>query len=138
MPWKARKGPLTGYRQNQIDFISRYMGRRAVEWMAKRLHVAPITVRNIMWQEGLAPTLRDDLLTSGHVAEILDCSQQWVVKLIKARKLYGWRNPGGRWWLVPRESVQRYLATVGRRADDVRLTDALAWPRAVMRRRRND
>lgn len=126
----------TPYRQNQIDFISRYAGRRTVEWIAERLRVKPVTVRVIMWEEGIAPTLRDDLLTTGHVADILGYSQQWVLRLWKRGRLRGWRNPGGRWLLIPREEVQSFLARQGRTSDDPRLTDELAWPRVIVRRGR--
>ncbi len=126
-------------RAARIDFIARYVGRRTVAWIAGRLGLAEATVWNLIYAEGLSPTQRDDLLTSGQAAEVLGVSQQWVTTLIRRGELHGRRNPGGRWWLVPRHEVERLASRYlprGARRDDPRLTEALAWPRALTRRRR--
>jgi excisionase family DNA binding protein len=122
----------TPYRQNQVDVIARYVGYRTPEWIAKRLGISARRVRNLIWQEGLCPTQRDELLTTGEAAEILGYTQQWVLRLVKAGKLRGHRNPGGRWMLIPRESVQSYLKAHGQTSRDPRLTAPVGWPRAVL------
>ena len=110
------------------DFVARYAGRRTPAWMAKRLGMTETAVVRFMWRHGVCPTTRDDLLVSSSVADLLGCTQQWVVRLIKAGKLRGWRNPGGVWWLVPRSEVEHFLKQEGRRTDDVRLREASGWP----------
>ena len=120
----------------RIDFIARYAGRRRPQWIAERLGISPGAVIRLMWREGLSPTQRDDLLTTGHAADILGYSQQWINGLCRRGILHGWRNPGGRWWLIPREEIQRFLVDIGKRSSDPRLTDVLAWPRVLVARRR--
>ncbi len=135
-PQRATAKP-SPYRQNQIDFISRYSGVRSLEWIAERLRVSPRTVANIIDQEGLGPTTRGDYLTSGQAAELLSYSPQWVTTLCRTGRLPARRNPTsrypGRWWLIPREAVQRWLASNGQQSADVRLTEPSAWPRAIPR-----
>lgn len=116
------------------DLIARYAGRRTPAWIGRCLGLGEQQVVRFMQRHGISPTTRDDLLISSIVADILGCTQQHVVRLIKAHKLCGWRNPGGRWWLCPRESVQRYLKERGQRADDVRLMEPSGWPSVVTRR----
>lgn len=77
------------------DFIARYAGRRTPAWIGRCLGMTEKAVRRFMQRHGVCPTTRDDLLLSGDVADLLGCTQQWVVRLIKAGKLRGWRNPGG-------------------------------------------
>ena len=128
--------------QARWDFIARYAGRRSPEWIGERLGMTAFQVGAFMDRHSIGPTTRSDLLTSGYVADILGCTQQWVVRLIKQGKLRGWRNPGGwrgnksgrQWWLIPRHEVTRYLLEHGRRADDVRLTEDDGWPRVILAR----
>ncbi len=126
------------------DMIARYAGQRSPEWIGKRLGMTADQVNRFMERHGCGPTTRDDLLTTGYVADILGCTQQWVLRLVKRGRLHGWRNPGPcrgnksgrRWWLIPRADVQRYLAEQGRRADDVRLSEPSGWPQVRVARHR--
>lgn len=125
------------------DMIARYAGQRSPEWIGRRLGMTADQVNRFMERHGCGPTTRDDLLTSGYVADLLGCTQQWVVRLVKAGKLRGWRNPGGcrgnksgrRWWLISRHSVQQYLAEHGKPADHVLLTEPSGWPQVKIARR---
>lgn len=115
-------------RDARWDFIARYAGRRTPAWIGRCLGLTSCQVIRFMWRYGVGPTQRDDLLLSSDVADILGCTQQWVVRLIKAKKLRGWRNPGGQWWLVPREAVTSYLKQDGQNSDDIRLNEPSGWP----------
>ncbi len=124
------------------DFIARYSGRRSPEWIGVRLGMTAKQVCLFMSRHELGPTTRGDLLTTGVVADMLGCTQQWVLRLIKRGKLYGFRNPGGWWnnkttrrvWLIPRHGVERYLRERGQPTDDVRLTEDCGWPQVILRK----
>jgi hypothetical protein len=137
----GRQSGPTAYRQNQYDFIARYSGKRSLEWIGQHLSISPKTVLSIIYAEGLAPTQRDDLLTTSHVADILGYSQQWIIHLCSTGRMRAWRNPtsvyrGRRNWLIPRDEVSSWCLRQGKPRDDPRLTDPLAWPRAILRRGR--
>ncbi len=131
--------PPTAYRQAQVDCISRYIGFRRPEWIGKRLRISARRVVNICAQEGIGPTCRTDLLTTGHVADILGCSQQWVAALCRSGRMRAWRNPGGRWWLIPVSEAKRWAQRMQQGESDPRLAPESGWPRAVSGRirRRN-
>ncbi len=108
--------------------------------MAPQLGMTPDQVRRFMERHELGPTTRTDLLTSGMVADLLGCTQHWVIRLVKKGRLYGWRNPGGcrnnrsgrKVWLIPRTEVERYLREHGQRTDDVRLHEPCGWPQVIL------
>ncbi len=149
-PWRGTDGPPLPVTEHQTrpclarrkaqteakwDFIARYAGRRTPEWIGTRLGLSARAVVRFMWRHGLAPTTRDDLLRPIEVAEILGCTQQWVVRLIKAGRLSGYRNPGGTWWLVPHWAVERYLKDTRQptRAP-AWLGEPSGWPQVVLAR----
>jgi len=57
--------------------------------------------------------MQDEILTTAQAAEILEMSQENVSRLIKKKKLDGWKM--GRFYIVTRESVEVYkVATEGK------------------------
>ena len=126
--------------EGRWDTIARYAGLRSPAWIGRRLGMGADQVNRFMERHGCGPTVRDDLLTSGYVADLLGCTQHWVVRLVKAGKLRGWRNPGPcrgnksgrRIWLIPRHAVESYLREHGRSTDDVRLTEPSGWPQVIL------
>lgn len=132
-PCLAKRKAMT---EARWSFIARYSGHRTPEWIGRRLGMSPEAVVRFMWRYGCAPTTRDDLLSPLEVGEILGYTQQWVVRLIKRGRLRGWRNPGGRWWLIPRDAVDRYLSerNLPRAKRPAWFDEPSGWPRAVRRR----
>lgn len=124
-------------KQARLDFLARYAGYRTPKWMAKRLGISVEHCRHLLWQNDIAPTMRDEFLTSGLAAELLGCSQQWVTRLCRRGVLRAHRNPGGKWWLVERSAVQEMIARLGRACQDPLLTRASSWPRVVLAKRRS-
>ena len=137
-PLPAGLRPPTAYRQAQVDFISRYIGRRTVAWIGQHLGLSVRRVYNIVYEEGIGPTCRTDFLTTGHVADILGCSQQWVARLCRSGRMRAWRNPGGSWWLIPVDEVRRWAARLQAGGDDPRLTEPSGWPGVRIGRVRRD
>ena len=52
--------------------------------------------------------MNNEQITSQEAASILGFTVQWVVKLVKAGKLYGYKM--GRDWVISRESVEEFKA----------------------------
>ena len=71
-----------------LSAIARHLGRSAV------------AVQRKLWYHRQAPT-RQDLLTSGQLAAQLGCSQQWLTRLARQKRIKARRVPKGRWWLFP-------------------------------------
>ena len=88
--------------------------------IARRIGKSPRAVYNWRMRHHVYPTKRH-LITSGEAARILGVTQQWIVKLAKARKLHARRTPlsfnnasGRRWWLFYPADVRR-LADAAKR-----------------------
>lgn len=138
LPSGQRKRPLSGAPALQrgrylfrLEFIQRWMGYRTRQWMARHLGMSMKALDSFMDRNELAPTLRDGLLRTGEAADILGVSPQSVIALIKRGDLRGWRNPGGVWWVVPRDEVTRFIARHGQVSDDMRLRGDISGPRVI-------
>ena len=61
--------------------------------------------------------MQDELLSTTQAAEILEMSQENISRLIKKKKLDGWKMGG--FFVVTRESVEAYkVATEGKSKND--------------------
>ena len=65
----------------------------------------------------MAEELNPNLLNTAQAAEILEMSQENITRLIRKKKLVGWKL--GKFYLVTRESVEAYKeATKGKSKHD--------------------
>jgi excisionase family DNA binding protein len=80
-----------------------------IETIAKRLERSYWAVYQKSRKLGCWPT-KCEFLTSGQAAEMTGYTQQWIVKLVKQKKVKAHRVPGGKWWLIDVESLETYAS----------------------------
>ena len=81
------------------------VGECDVATIAARVGRSPKALRRLMDNHRLAPTTRPGYLTGQQAARLVGLSPQTVSRLCREQRVYARRNPGGVWWLIPRDLV---------------------------------
>lgn len=80
--------------------------RLTLATLARHLGRSPKAVEQWCWRHGCFPT-RGSWYTSGEAARRTGLSPQWLTALCRERRIRARRVPGGRWWLIAPEEVER-------------------------------